>query len=134
MKETVNANIGSLAFTLDEDAYRALGNYFDDIRRRLPEDDAETMSDIETRVAEIFREKVASPMRVITLDVVRRDDGANGSPADFGEPATQRRTERNPPAGSPANRRPGGSTVRARSVRSPASAADWPPISTPTRR
>ena len=33
MKETVNANIGSLAFTLDEDAYRALGSYFDDIRR-----------------------------------------------------------------------------------------------------
>ena len=126
MKETVNANIGSLAFTLDEDAYRALGNYFDDIRRRLPEDDAETMSDIETRVAEIFREKVASPMRVITLDMVRATMEQMGSPADFGE--------RNPPAGSPANRRPGGSTVRARSVRSPASAADWPPISTPTRR
>ena len=86
MKETVNANIGSLAFTLDEDAYRALGNYFDDIRRRLPEDDAETMSDIETRVAEIFREKVASPMRVITLDVVRATMEQMGSPADFGEP------------------------------------------------
>ena len=81
MKETVNANIGSLAFTLDEDAYRALGNYFDDIRRRLPEDDAETMSDIETRVAEIFREKVASPMRVITLDMVRATMEQMGSPA-----------------------------------------------------
>ncbi|MDY5240680.1 MAG: PspC family transcriptional regulator, partial [Alistipes senegalensis] len=98
MKETVNANIGSLAFTLDEDAYRALGNYFDDIRRRLPEDDAETMSDIETRVAEIFREKVASPMRVITLDVVRATMEQMGSPADFGEPrdAAQDGTE---PAG-----------------------------------
>ena len=36
MKETVNANIGSMAFTLDTDAYRVLGSYFDDIRRRLP--------------------------------------------------------------------------------------------------
>ena len=98
MKETVNANIGSLAFTLDEDAYRALGNYFDDIRRRLPEDDAETMSDIETRVAEIFREKVASPMRVITLDMVRATMEQMGFPADFGEPrgAAQDGTE---PAG-----------------------------------
>ena len=86
MKETVNANIGSMAFTLDTDAYRVLGSYFDDIRRRLPEGDAETMSDIETRVAEIFREKVASPMRVITLDVVRATMEQMGSPADFGEP------------------------------------------------
>ena len=86
MKETVNANIGSMAFTLDTDAYRVLGSYFDDIRRRLPEGDAETMGDIETRVAEIFREKVASPMRVITLDVVRATMEQMGSPADFGEP------------------------------------------------
>ena len=40
MKETVNVNIGSVAFILDEDAYRVLGSYFDDIRRRLPEGDA----------------------------------------------------------------------------------------------
>ena len=85
MKETVNANIGSVAFTLDQDAYRVLGSYFDDIRRRLPEGDAETMNDIESRVAEIFREKVASSMRVITLDVVRATMEQMGSPADFGE-------------------------------------------------
>lgn len=86
MKETVNVNIGSVAFTLDEDAYRVLGGYFDDIRRRLPDGDTETMGDIEARVAEIFREKVASPMRVITLDVVRATMTQMGSPADFGEP------------------------------------------------
>ena len=86
MKETVNVNIGSVAFILDEDAYRVLGSYFDDIRRRLPEGDAETMGDIEARVAEIFRERVASPMRVITLDVVRATMAQMGSPADFGEP------------------------------------------------
>ena len=85
MKETVNANIGSVAFTLDQDAYRVLGSYFDDIRRRLPEGDAETMNDIESRVAEIFREKVTSSMRVITLDVVRATMEQMGSPADFGE-------------------------------------------------
>ena len=32
MKETVNVNIGSQAFTLDEDAYRVLRSYLDDIR------------------------------------------------------------------------------------------------------
>ncbi|WP_290541013.1 PspC domain-containing protein [Alistipes sp.] len=86
MKETVNVNIGSVAFTLDEDAYRVLGSYFDDIRRRLPEGDTETMSDIEARVAEIFRERVASPMRVITLDIVRATMAQMGNPSYFGEP------------------------------------------------
>lgn len=42
MKETVNVNIGSQAFTLDEDAYRVLRNYLEDIRSRLPEYDTET--------------------------------------------------------------------------------------------
>ena len=108
MKETVNANIGSMAFTLDEDAYRVLGSYFDDIRRRLPEGDAETMGDIEARVAEIFREKVASPMRVITLDVVRATMEQMGSPADFGEPrdAAQSGAENEVPGEEPAEAMP----------------------------
>ena len=86
MKETVNVNIGSVAFTLDKDACQLLSSYFDDIRRRLPEEDAETMADIEARVAEIFRERVASPMRVITIEVVRATMTQMGDPSDFGEP------------------------------------------------
>ena len=86
MKETVNVNIGSVAFTLDEDACRLLKGYFDDIRKRLPEDENETMADIEARVAEIFRERVVSPMRVISIDVVRATMAQMGAPSDFGEP------------------------------------------------
>ena len=89
MKETVNVNIGSQAFTLDEDAYRVLRNYLEDIRSRLPEYDTETMGDIEARIAEIFR----------------------NSP----------------------NRNPVNCSARARTVRSPASAADWPNSSMPIR-
>ena len=85
MKETVNVNIGSQAFTLDEDAYRVLRSYLDDIRSRLPEYDTETMGDIEVRIAEIFREIVSSPMRVITLHTVRTAMHRMGAPADFGE-------------------------------------------------
>ena len=85
MKETVNVNIGSQAFTLDEDAYRVLRSYLDDIRSRLPEYDTETMGDIEVRIAEIFREIVSSPMRVITLDTVRTAMHRMGATSDFGE-------------------------------------------------
>jgi len=88
MKETLNANIGSEAFTIDEDAYDALQNYFDDIRSRLPESDAETMNDIEARMAEIFRERITSPMQVVTLEIVRAATARMGAPADFGERRT----------------------------------------------
>ena len=119
MKETVNVNIGSQAFTLDEDAYRVLRNYLEDIRSRLPEYDTETMGDIESRIAEIFREIVSSPMRVITLDTVRQTMNRMGSPTSANAAAAPRR--RNSP-----NRNPANCSARARTVRSPASAADWP--------
>lgn len=85
MKETVNANIASEAFVLDTDAYDTLRRYFEEIRSRLPEGDAETMADIEARMAELFREQVKSPMRVITLETVRAAMLRMGDPADFGE-------------------------------------------------
>ena len=101
MKETVNVNIGSQAFTLDEDAYRVLRSYLDDIRSRLPEYDTETMGDIEVRIAEIFREIVSSPMRVITLDTVRTAMHRMGAPSDFGERRGNTARQEDEEAGNP---------------------------------
>lgn len=84
MKQTVNVNIASQAFTLDEDAYALLGRYLEQIKCRLPQDDTETMGDIEARIAEIFREKVPSPMRVISVTQVREAMAQMGAPSDFG--------------------------------------------------
>lgn len=84
MKETVHVDIGSCAFTIDEDAYHVLRDYFEDIRRRLPEDD-ETLADIEARMAEIFQERISSPMRVISIEMVRAAMAQMGSPSDFGD-------------------------------------------------
>lgn len=86
MKETINVNIAQQAFTMDVDAYSALMAYLDDISCRLPESDTETLSDIESRVAEIFRERVPSPMMVITYGVVRDTMSQIGSPENFGAP------------------------------------------------
>lgn len=88
MKETVSVNIGSQAFTMDEDAYGALRTYLDDIASRLPEDDTETLDDIERGMAEIFRERISSPMLVVTLAMVREAMARMGRPSDFGESRT----------------------------------------------
>ena len=84
MKETINVNIAGQAFTMDMDAYSALTSYIDDIARRMPETDTETLADIEARVAEIFRERVPSPMMVITYGVVRSTMNQIGQPENFG--------------------------------------------------
>lgn len=85
MKETVNVSIGTEAFTLDRDAYDALRRYLDEIRRRLPEGDTETMDDIERRIAEIFHERVNTSFRVVSLELVQTIMQQLGSPDDFGE-------------------------------------------------
>ena len=83
MKETVNVNIASQAFTLDDDAYAVLRRYLDDIRRRLPQEDNNTMEDVEARIADIFRERLSSPMMVVSLASVRAIAGICGGLADY---------------------------------------------------
>lgn len=85
MKETINVNIGGQAFTMDLDAYQKLTAYLNDVSQRMPEEDNETLADIETRVAEIFREKVPSSMMVITISTVESTIQQIGSPETFGK-------------------------------------------------
>ena len=87
MKETINVNLAQQAFTMDMDAYTTLNRYLDEIACRLPDGDSETMNDIEGRIAEIFREKVPSPMMVITNGIVLSTMNQLGSPENFGEAA-----------------------------------------------
>ena len=85
MKETINVNIAQQAFTMDKDAYVTLTSYLDDIGRRLPADDTDTLPDIEARIADIFRERVPSSMMVITYATVLATMQQIGSAEMFGE-------------------------------------------------
>lgn len=83
MKETLNVNIGSAAFTIDKDACELLRSYLDDIESRL--DDKETLADVESRIADIFMERISSPMQVVSIDMVRRAMSIIGRAEVFGE-------------------------------------------------
>lgn len=91
MKETINVNIGSQAFTLDMDAYERLSDYFDDVRSRLAENDDDTMNDIEARFAEIFIESRSSSLMVVSLRIVEQAIARMGRPEDFGPERRERR-------------------------------------------
>jgi len=86
MKKTLNVNIGSVAFVIDEDAYYMLRNYLDDVRSRFDVDEqAEVMNDVEMRVADILSEAIASPRQVVNTDHVRRAIAIIGKADEFGE-------------------------------------------------
>ena len=113
MKETVNVNIGSVAFTLDKDACP-----FEQLLRRHPPPAPRRGCRNDGRYQPAWRRSSAnglpSPIRVTTIEVVRATMAQMGDPSDFGGPATRERR------GRPANERlPGTGTPRKLTVRGP---------------
>ncbi len=84
MKQTFNVNIGGRGYNIDNDAYELLDKYLNDISSRLTEADVESMDDIESRIADIFDERISSTMQVVTIDMVRRAMAVIGRPDMFG--------------------------------------------------
>lgn len=86
MKKILSVNIGSHAFTMDEDAYYLLNNYYEDVRSRLFNDERQNvMDDVEARTARIFREDVSDHRsQIVDIELVRRAIAAIGVPHTFG--------------------------------------------------
>jgi len=91
MKVTVNINLGGYAFHIDEDAYERLRQYMKNIERELSGENgsAEMISDIEIRIAELFKNKLNNYKQVINTKDVEEVMAVMGSPEVIsgGEPA-----------------------------------------------
>lgn len=85
MKDTVNVNLGGTAFVIDEDAYVLLKNYLNDIESRLGEEEREIMTDIETRISEIFNNMLTSRNQVVNIAMTKRAMSIIGRAEEFGE-------------------------------------------------
>ncbi|MFC7773524.1 PspC domain-containing protein [Flavobacterium sp. GCM10027622] len=84
MNKTVNMNLGGFFFHIDEDAYQKLNRYFDAIKRSLSDEARdEIMSDIESRISELFSEKLQSNKQVLTLSDVDDVIAIMGQPEDY---------------------------------------------------
>ncbi len=83
----MNINIGGIVFHVDEDAYDKLARYIREIRRQFKNksDNDEIIKDIESRIVELFQEKLNDKKDIITLEDV--DDVINtmGKPRDFSD-------------------------------------------------
>lgn len=85
MNKISNINLGGFPFTIDEDAYEALDKYLKTIHRhfRKSEGYEEITTDIETRMAELFQEKLEG-RPIVTSPDVKNVIAIMGTPEDFG--------------------------------------------------
>jgi len=94
MKITVSINLGGYSFSIDEDAYAELKRYLKNLEFHFAgeESASEILSDIEARMAELFRTKLTSYKQVINIQDVQQVVAVLGTPEDISD--TEGRTTR----------------------------------------
>lgn len=85
MKKTLTVNLGGTVFHIDEDAYRLLDNYLSNLKLHFRKQQGadEIVDDMETRISELFGEKLASGAQVITIADVEEIIARMGKPEDM---------------------------------------------------
>lgn len=84
MNKTISINLGGFFFHIDEDAYQKLSRYFDAVKRSLSADGRdEIMKDIESRIAELFQERLKSDKQVVGLTEIEEVISIMGQPEDY---------------------------------------------------
>lgn len=85
MKKNISINISGIIFHIEEDGYEVLKKYLDSINKYFSsfEDSSEILSDIESRIAEIFLSKLSEGKQVITFEDVNALVSTMGSVSDF---------------------------------------------------
>jgi len=88
MKKTIKISLQGMVFFIDEDADLLLGEYLSGISDRFPrqEEREEILPDIETRIAEIFTDRLGGKRQVVTLEDVKAMISLLGRPEDIFEP------------------------------------------------
>jgi Putative stress-responsive transcriptional regulator len=85
MKKNISINISGIIFHIEEDGYETLRKYLDSVNRYFStfEDSSEILSDIESRIAEIFLAKLNEGKQVITAEDVSSLIATMGNVSDF---------------------------------------------------
>ncbi len=85
MNKTININLGGFAFQIEEDAYNLLQNYLQKIETKLGngEEASEVISDVEFRIAELFKADTKTNGGVIVLEAVQSVIKLVGEPEAF---------------------------------------------------
>lgn len=94
MKKTLTVNISGTVFHIEEDAYTILDRYLASVRAQFEGTDGrdEIMADIETRIAELFQERLQGRGHVVTMADVDHVKTVMGQPEDYTDEGAQEST------------------------------------------
>ncbi len=87
MKKTLSINLNGRVFNIDEDAYKLLEAYLNNLKLyfKKESDCEEIIRDFEARIEELFSERVRLGYEVISVEQVESMIERMGRPEDFGE-------------------------------------------------
>jgi phage shock protein PspC (stress-responsive transcriptional regulator) len=87
MKITVSVNLGGYSFNIDEDAYSELKRYLKNLELHFAAEESasEILSDIEARMAELFRARLNTYKQVINIGDVNDIITIMGNPQDISD-------------------------------------------------
>src|SRR6185503_1584887 len=82
MNKTVTINLSGIVFHIDENAYEVLRKYLDNLKSHFAgtQGREEIIADIESRMAEMFTEKIDASRNVIMMDDVKQVTEVMGRP------------------------------------------------------
>ncbi|MCW3124378.1 MAG: putative stress-responsive transcriptional regulator [Bacteroidetes bacterium] len=85
MKKTININLGGQPFIIDEPAFDILHKYFEALKLKFTNEgeQKEILSDIESRIAEIFTQRLAKSRAVVAEEDVTYVISLMGRPEDI---------------------------------------------------
>lgn len=95
MKKTYSINISGFIFNIDEDAYEKLLNYLNTLKLKFTNaaESEEIIKDIESRIAELFQEKLQKT-QVITIDHVNEIIGILGTPEEINDDSQEEKEQK----------------------------------------
>jgi phage shock protein C len=90
MKKIININLASRLIPIEDSAYEILRQYLESLKRYFAREDGadEIVSDIESRIAEIFQDRLKKGAHCITDEDVDAVKASMGTPEQFDEAAT----------------------------------------------
>jgi phage shock protein C len=85
MKKIININLSSRLIPIEDSAYEILRQYLDSLKKYFSKEDGgdEIVSDIESRIAEVFQDKLKKGAHCITDDDVIALKASMGTPEQF---------------------------------------------------
>jgi phage shock protein PspC (stress-responsive transcriptional regulator) len=86
MKKTIQINLAGTVFHIDDDAYEILRKYINSVESKFSRDPggSEVLNDLESRMAELFSEKLKNGREVINVQDVREVLEVMGAPKEMG--------------------------------------------------